>query len=153
MKGVSDYMRKILVALGIIALGAMWAVSDSLATDIPDEITMNSKIYEKHRKSLVTWGHSEHADDFALDCTECHHIFKGGENVWKEGDPVKKCDACHKDPKKPRGKGLTKAQKVGSYYWAIHKKCRGCHQEQGSGPIACNHCHPRQKSRWSFTWR
>lgn len=146
-------MRKIVVALGIMIFGTMCLASGALTTDIPDEITMNSAIYKKHKKSLVTWGHSEHADDFGIDCAECHHRFEGGENVWEQGDSVQRCDECHSDPKKPKGKGLSTAQKVGSHYWAIHENCRNCHKDQGGGPVACNHCHPRTESRWTFKWR
>ncbi len=145
-------MRKILAALGIMVFGTMCLVFGAFADDIPDTITMDSKIYKEHKKSLVTWGHSGHVDDYGVECTGCHHRFEGGKNVWEEGDPVQKCDACHSDPKKPRGKGLSKAQKVGSHYWAIHDNCKGCHKEQGSGPVACNECHPRP-SRWALQWR
>jgi hypothetical protein len=146
-------MGKVLVTLGIMVLCTTCLVFGALAEDMPEEITMDSKVYKTHKKSLVTWGHTQHAEDFDLACSDCHHRFEGGENVWEEGDAVEKCEACHSDPKQPRGKGLSKGQKVGSHYWAIHDNCKGCHMEQGGGPVACNHCHPREKSRWAFTWR
>jgi len=146
-------MRNILLALVIMAFGTICLVSGLPASDVPDTITMDSSVYKEHKKSLVTWGHSEHADDFGVECSDCHHKFSGGENVWQEGDPVQKCEACHADPNKPRGKGLSKGQKVGSHYWALHENCRACHQEQESGPVACNDCHPQTRSRWAFTWR
>ncbi|MFH1675098.1 MAG: cytochrome c3 family protein [Pseudomonadota bacterium] len=145
-------MRKVLVVFGIMVFCTTCLVFGALAEDIPDEITMDSKVYKKHNKSLVTWGHSMHAD--VAECNDCHHRFEGGENVWEEGDAVQKCEACHSDPKQPRGKGLSKGQKVGSHYWAMHENCRRCHMEQGiDTAVACNHCHPKEKSRWAFTWR
>ena len=75
--------------------------------------------------------------DHKLACTECHHIYKDGKNVFKDGDKVQKCAECHTSPKKNDGKML-------SLYNAFHKNCRDCHKEAKKGPQKCNECHPKK---------
>jgi hypothetical protein len=142
--------RSLLLTLGILVLGTMFIVSSALASDVPETITMHSKIYTKAKKIHPAFTHKKHAADYKLGCTECHHEYKDGKNVWKEGQAVKKCEACHTDPNKPKGKELTKEQKIASHYWAIHENCVGCHKElkkakKATGPTSCTKCHPKPK--------
>ncbi len=124
--------------------------------DAPDTITMDSKVYPKHTKKLVTWSHKTHADNKDIGCADCHHVYKEGENVWKEGDPVQKCEECHSEPKKPKGDKtkMSKAEKIKKYHnSAIHANCKGCHKrmidkesEMGKTLLkGCKGCHPLKK--------
>ena len=90
-----------------------------IAADAPkDDINIQNEGYEKSRKGPVPFSHKGHS---GVACTECHHEFKDGKNVWKEGDPVKKCKACH-NPLKDEGK-VMKLQN------AYHRNCKNCHKE------------------------
>lgn len=141
--------RKYLTLAIILIVGGFiyLPVSSLMAADIPDVIKMESKVYSKHSKDIVSFPHKKHAVDKKIACTECHHVFKDGKNVWKEGDEVKKCDACHSEPKKPSGVKVSKAEKIKRFhYTAIHANCKGCHwdlkkKDEPTGPTSCNDCH------------
>jgi hypothetical protein len=137
------------VALGVVFLCAVVYA----AQGAPDTVTMESKLFPKHKKSLVTLTHKKHNVDYKIACDMCHHVYKDGKNVWKEGDTVQRCDACHSEAKAPRPKEgeprLSKAEKVRKYYYsAIHENCAGCHKDlkkagKPTGPTSCSGCHPK----------
>jgi hypothetical protein len=131
------------VCFGLVMAGV------AVATDKgPETITMDSKVYAKHTKALVTFSHAKHNVDYKIACTECHHVYQDGKNVWKEGDEVKKCDSCHTGAKAPKEPALSKAEKIkGYHYSAIHENCKGCHKvamkEGKAAPTKCTECHPK----------
>jgi len=113
--------------------------------EVPDEITLDPKSegYETPKKGPVEFSHSDHAENYDAACTECHHVYKDGKNVWQEGDEVKKCSACH-DLKKSEGK-KKKLQ------LAFHQNCKGCHKKrvkEGTSEDApykkCKDCHEKK---------
>ncbi len=126
----------------VLVMGLAVAVTLAFAaTKAPDkEIVIESKtVFEKMTKSPVTFFHSKHKE---FSCTECHHEYKDGKNVWKEGQEVKLCGDCHKAKKQDKILGLKDA---------FHKNCQDCHKkmqkERGkdkAGPTACNKCHPKK---------
>lgn len=135
-------------ALGLLAmfafLGAAYAVQQ-----VPDNITMDHHVFEKHKKPLVKFSHKKHNVEYKLPCTQCHHVIKDAKNIWKQGDEVKPCTQCHKEAKAPKGQRIDKAEKIKHYYYdAIHAKCVGCHKaekKQGKkAPTACKGCHPKK---------
>jgi hypothetical protein len=112
-------------------------------TTAPDEVMIENKGYKSDKKPPVKLTHKKHVDEYGAKCTECHHEYKDGKNVWKEGEPVKKCVECH-DPKKKQGKVL-------KLNLAYHKNCKNCHKkvvEQDSNKKApfkkCNDCHEKE---------
>jgi hypothetical protein len=137
-------MRKRILFLGavIVSIALFTGVGILVATDAPEEITLGAG-FDKLKKGPVTFPHKKHAVDTKIACTECHHIYKDGKNVFKEGDPVQKCSACH-DPVKSKGK----AKKL---MLAYHRNCQGCHKEldkagKPAGPTRkCNDCHAKEK--------
>lgn len=142
--------------LAVTALGVAFLFSAVYATQkAPDTIAMDSKVFKKHKKALVTFTHKKHHEDFKLACTDCHHHYEGGKNVWKEGDEVKKCPECHKEAKAPKAKEgeakLSKKEEIKKYYYsAIHENCKGCHKDlktkkKPTGPTACTGCHPKKE--------
>ncbi|MBW2020748.1 MAG: cytochrome c3 family protein [Deltaproteobacteria bacterium] len=147
--------KRSLLVLATVALGVVFLFAIVSATEAPETITMESKVFKKHKKSLVTFTHHKHNVDYKIGCADCHHVYKDGKNVWKEGDEVKKCDACHTEAKAPRAKKgepkLSKKEKIKKYYYsAIHENCVGCHKGlkkagQPTGPTACKGCHPKKK--------
>ncbi len=89
-------------------------------------------------KPAVTFNHRRH-EAGRLACTQCHHDYQGRRNVWRQGLPVDKCQACHGLRPEPRRLDLKNA---------FHRQCKGCHlklEQQGrrAGPIDCRDCHRR----------
>ena len=136
--------KRIMTLLTAILTGMLFlSVGVLTATDAPEEILLQGKDYKKDKKGPVKLTHEKHAKDYKIACTECHHEYKGDKNVWKEGQPVKKCSACH-DPEKKQGKTM-KLQN------AYHKNCKNCHKalaKEGkkTGPFKkCTKCHAKKK--------
>jgi hypothetical protein len=92
-------------------------------------VMIENEGYKKDKSGPVKFQHRKHEikylnlEDKNIPCTECHHEYKDGKNIWKEGDPVKKCGAedCH-DPLKKKDKKNHKLQ------IAYHKNCKACHK-------------------------
>ena len=130
------------VLLGLI-LGVAVLAAFTLAyaaTKAPDkDISIESKdVFKTPKKGPVTFSHAKHK---AAPCTTCHHDFKDGQNVWKEGQEVKKCAACHQLEAKDKMVGLEKA---------YHDRCQGCHKKvkkekkDTKAPTVCNKCHQKK---------
>ena len=135
--------KRTLLLAGVILSVAMFAgVGVLVATDCPEEISIKSGAFSKYKKGPVKLSHEKHNVDYKVACTECHHVYKDGKNVYKKGDPTQKCSECH-DPVKSKGK-------VKKLMLAYHKNCQGCHNALGkagkpTGPTKkCNDCHEKK---------
>ena len=147
-------MRKRFLIVFTVGLSALlfFAVSSLKATDAPETITMDSKIYKKHTKGLVLFSHKKHQEYKGVGCVDCHHVYKDGKNTWKEGDPVQKCEECHKETGKVPTE-MKKAEKIKNFHKvAIHENCKGCHKKMidKNSDVAkklkkCDGCHPKKK--------
>ncbi len=146
--------KKLLSLLLVTIFGMIFlAVGALTATDVPDTIKIASKVYPKLTKPAVTLTHKKHSVDYKIACTECHHDYKDGKNIWEEGKKVEKCEVCHKEPKKPKGDKtkMKKAEKIKKYHYsAIHANCRDCHKKlkkakKPTGPVTCAKCHVKPK--------
>ena len=83
--------RNIVVSLFIAAFlvcGFTFVVTAADVDKGPDEMEIKSTLWEKHTKAPVKFTHKQHYEDLKIACSECHHVFEGGKNVWKEGDKV-----------------------------------------------------------------
>jgi len=142
-------MKKSTLTLSLISAGILTIVSALYAADVPDRVEMNSTVYETHRKPIVTFTHKKHAEDYNIACKDCHHVYEDGKNVWKEGDPVQKCQECHnKDKPSPdERRSMSDAEKIAQFHYeALHENCQGCHKRvkmegKPTGPISCSQCH------------
>jgi len=135
--------KKVISLLIVVFSGLLFlAVGVLTAADVPDEISIQNSGYKKDKKGPVKFSHKKHHADYKVACTECHHDYKDGKNVWKEGIPVKKCSECH-NPLKKEGK-VKKLQN------AYHRNCKNCHKALGkegkpTGPFKkCNQCHAKK---------
>ncbi len=105
----------------------------------PDVIFIDKTVFKKRLKKGVKFSHKKHIEEYKIACTECHHNYKDGKNVWKEGDPVKKCETCH-DPVKSKGKQY-------KLQLAFHNNCQKCHKKlrkegkSKKAPVKCTQCH------------
>jgi hypothetical protein len=114
-------------------LGLLGARAGTL-TEPPAMSILKNPLPGSMRKPPVQFSHRVH--DRGVACTECHHEYQGRRNVWHEGQPVQKCQACH--GRRPEARLDLKN--------AFHRQCKGCHlrlqqQRRQAGPIQCRDCH------------
>ncbi len=84
----------------------------------------------------VTWSHTEHGEDYGLDCTSCHH-----EDTDIEPEP-QNCANCHSPLGDTGKKDSTKKVSTLSLRDAVHAKCQSCHEDMFSNGIKdCASCH------------
>lgn len=149
--------KKLFIIAVIVGISALFITAGIYAgTKVPDVIKMENKAYKKHKKSIMTFSHKKHIDEYKAGCGECHHDDKGKplDNL-KEGDNVKSCIECHKKPgERPKGKGapkLSKKQRLDYHAEALHYNCKGCHKKFNKknktkkAPTTCTKCHPKKK--------
>ena len=134
-------MKKGLLTLVIVFVTGLLflAVGALIAADVPDDVTIQNEGYKQDKKGPVKLSHKTHNTEYKVACTECHHDFQDGKNVWKEGSPVKKCGECHNV--------LKKEGKVIKLQNAYHKNCKNCHKalEGKKAPFKkCNDCHQKK---------
>ena len=136
--------RKLAAALVVLLSGLVFvAVGVLTAADVADEFKIYTSGYPEKKRGAVAFTHAKHVKDHAVACDECHHDYKDGKNLWKEGDPVQKCCACH-DP------GADKEATPRNLERAYHNNCRDCHRAflkenpDSKVPAKCTECHERK---------
>jgi cytochrome c553 len=134
----------ILVGVVFITVGVLLAADVATKTTTPggttinNELTINNTGYSKDIKGPVVFHHLKHSKDYKVACTDCHHEYKDGKNIWKEGTAVKTCVTCH-DPEKDQDN----AKKLQT---AFHTNCKECHKKSGketAPSTKCNDCHSK----------
>jgi hypothetical protein len=136
------FFTAILTGLVFFSVGTLIAAEQA----IPDKLEIENKGYKKDKKNRVLFSHKKHETatkdkGYGVACTDCHHVYKDGKNVWKEGDHVDKCNKCH-DPKKNTEENGVKVIKLQN---AFHKNCKTCHKKEKKGPFKkCNECHVKK---------
>ena len=165
--------KKVLLIAVFVGIAVIFATTGIHAgKEVKDEIIMKNPAYKKHKKSILTFTHKKHAEEYANDhpdlyprkCGECHHDEdnKPLENL-KDGDDVQNCIECHKKlgetPRKTKKKWKAdkvskKEQKKMKLEWhaeAIHYNCKDCHKKFNKktktkdAPTTCKKCHPKKK--------
>jgi hypothetical protein len=141
-KAVTKMKKNILAAYITIIIGIIFmTVGIMSAADVttpPEKVTIDNKVYKDDKKGAVEFSHLKHTKDYKATCTDCHHEYKDGKNIWKAGDAVKKCSACH-DPENDQGN----AKKLQTAY---HNNCKDCHKKSGKDTAPstkCNDCHAK----------
>ncbi|MGA2225647.1 MAG: cytochrome c3 family protein [Syntrophobacteraceae bacterium] len=143
---------KLVSCLAIAAVFMFSAALLALAQQkAPDEITIKSELWPTPTKAAVKFSHKKHAEEYKVACNQCHHVYKDGQNTWKEGDTVQKCDKCHTEAT-VQGEGkLPPDQKKLNLKFAFHSNCTPCHKKLKSekpdtkAPTTCAGCHPGEK--------
>ena len=131
-----------IIMVCLVALLA-WGVTVAEEESMPEDIVIDNSVYEPDRKGPVYFSHLAHYDDYEVACEDCHHEYEDAENVWTEGDPVKKCETCHCPLE---SKGDIKKLRI-----AFHINCKSCHENLYKEDISedapyrsCYHCHERE---------
>ncbi len=123
-----------------VTVGTLTAVEEQ---SLPEEIIIENEGYKSDKKGPVEFPHLNHSEDYDIACTDCHHDYQDGKNVWKEGAPVRKCLECH-SPLKSEGK-------VKKLKLAFHRNCKNCHKDLAKKGIIkeapfrkCRGCHQKR---------
>ncbi len=126
-----------LAYLSGLVMGVL-AVLGAQGADIqpPETSRLQLPVKGARQKPPVLFSHRVH-DAQGVACTQCHHDYRGRRNVWRQGQPVQKCQACH---------GLHPQARHLDLKNALHRQCKGCHltlRQQGrrAGPVECRDCH------------
>ena len=89
--------------------------------------------FENKQRPVSQFDHEAHMELVDMDCGACHHMDGSDPSAGtSEGIP---CSDCHDLEGADDGPPALMA--------AFHNQCKGCHQEQGKGPVACGECHVR----------
>jgi hypothetical protein len=131
-------------AVGYLACGAglllgvliVWGAQAGSLTRPPAGSSRLAIPVPSPRKAPVIFSHARH-EAGGVACTQCHHDFRGRRNLWRQGQPVQQCQACH---------GLAPQARRLDLKNAFHRQCKGCHlqrqqQRRRAGPIDCRDCH------------
>lgn len=116
---------------------------------VADIIMLEPELWDALTRPAVKFPHKAHATTHNIACTECHHIYEDGKNVWNKGMPVAKCETCHNEPTVRREKQLPPEEQKKNLKLAFHDNCRGCHREvkkensETTAPMSCNQCHEK----------
>lgn len=134
----------------LLVFAAAFAVT---AADVQDEFAIKAGLWATPTKAAVPFTHKKHAEDYKIACADCHHVMKDGKNVWKEGDPVDRCEKCHTNDVIQGEAQLPPDQKALNLKLAFHNNCQGCHKTlkkdkpDTKAPITCTGCHPAEKKQ------
>ena len=126
-------MRKCFRFFQLIVILAVWMVNIGPAIAQEDITAVDDSGFDSRLRPEAVFYHDEHWELAGLDCIVCHHVYDD-DGVLLEGETSEgyECSECHGDTDDPRNLGL-----VVKY----HKRCKGCHEETGSGPVVCSECH------------
>ena len=98
-----------------------------------DMTHVDNRVFQNPQRTPSVFRHDEHNEAAGIEeCTECHHVYEGGQKVEDESSEDQRCADCH-------------AQKAAggqpSLLQSFHTNCRGCHLEKAQGPVMCGECH------------
>lgn len=110
--------------------------AQALKTEPPAASRLAIQQKKPREKPPVWFSHKVHEAQ-GVACTQCHHEYQGRRNLWRQGQPVKRCQECH---------GLSPQARRPEAKNAFHRQCKGCHlkrRQQGgrAGPVDCVYCH------------
>ena len=117
-------------ALLVVFLYLLPAVSqDGFSVFPPD-------VFPDPQRPVSLFTHEDHMGfDTIEDCYVCHHVYAEGRLVEGASSDGTACGECHKLKADDGGTDLLRA---------YHGRCKVCHEEQRTGPIACGECHVRK---------
>lgn len=113
-------------------LMATWALAQQ------EVLKLEHQAFVSRQRPAVVFPHAQHYGTLA--CTDCHHFYENGKNVWDESRETN-CAACH---------GLKAEGGKMGLMPAFHGKCLNCHRKtkaegKNAGPVVCGECHVKGK--------
>jgi hypothetical protein len=148
MRG-GKWISCLVLAAFVCAVGAFMAIA---AEKAPDTVDFKTAVWPTPTKANVAFTHKKHSEEYKVACNQCHHVYKDGKNVWKEGDAVERCDKCHTEATIQGEKKLPPDQQKLNLKLAFHNQCIPCHQKEKKAkadtkaPVTCAQCHPGSKA-------
>jgi hypothetical protein len=142
--------RKLVSCAVLVTLAVFIAAFAVMAQQKPPE-NITIKEFPNPTKGPVEFPHLKHNVDSKIACDQCHHKYQDGKNLWKEGDPVEKCNKCHTELTVEGEKKLPPDQQKLNLKLAFHNKCQGCHQKMkkenpnSKAALTCTTCHAAEK--------
>ncbi len=126
---------RVLLAGIVLAAAGLLGAAGPLTEPAPESI-LKMPVKAAREKPLVAFSHRRH-EARGVTCVKCHHVYQGKRNVWRQGQPVKRCPECHAFFPKGEQPDLKNA---------LHLQCKGCHlklrrERRAAGPIDCKDCH------------
>lgn len=124
-------MQKSALAVAVLILVSVLALT--LGYSQEEMSVVENDDYEDPQRPAARFQHDAHNESAAIEeCNACHHLYADGKLVEDESSEDQRCSDCHGPGDEDRQPGLTKA---------FHRNCKGCHLQQGAGPIMCGECH------------
>ena len=111
---IAMWMMIVFLATGIVCYAAF-------SPPVPGEDQEPLRIMFQNQSGPVLFAHTNHIDDYGIDCTTCHHNDDGTYN----------CSECHEK---------TGDDSMPSRADSLHSQCIDCHEEY-SVSTECNSCH------------
>jgi glycyl-tRNA synthetase (class II) len=124
MRKCFRFFPPVFVLAFLVAMGGV-AVAQEDITEVDDSG------FETRIRPPAVFNHEEHNEAAELDCTVCHHVYEDGELLEDETSEDSECSECH-------GDGSSRNLDLVAKY---HTRCKGCHEEEGAGPVVCSECH------------
>lgn len=124
-------MKTVMLIALSFSVGVVLAFTTAWSQD--DMTVVDNAAFDNPQRTPSVFIHDEHNEMAAIDdCAECHHVYEDGELVEDESSEDQSCSECH---------DLEGSDGQPTLIKAFHSNCKGCHQEQGKGPILCGECH------------
>ena len=124
-------MRKHFPAILVLVLFSVLLIAAAQSQE--DMEFVDNAIFENPQRTPAVFNHDSHNETAEIeDCSGCHHLYEDGQLMEDESSEDQQCSECHGFSDEGSKPGLTKA---------FHLNCKGCHLEQGAGPILCGECH------------
>jgi len=94
------FLSMVALILGSVGYAEESAKSSPGAAISPARIIISYPIGESPNSRIAQkyFTHVDHAGEYKVACTQCHHVFEDGKNIWNEGMPIQECSECHDDP-------------------------------------------------------
>lgn len=101
-----------------------------------DIVELTGDEFINKQRPPAVFKHDAHNSAAELEdkCYVCHH--EDGANISEDADSSgTPCVDCH---------AVTPDDDTTGLLDAFHKQCKGCHEQQNKGPVACGECHVRK---------
>ena len=127
--------RKHLYLLASLYLGLLLGVPGIAQEDMQ---FVDNSVFENPKRPAARFEHDAHNETAGIEeCNVCHHVYTDGKLVEDESSEDQSCAECHT---------LEPSDKQPSLRRAFHLNCKGCHQQEGAGPIMCAECHQNERA-------
>ncbi|MDJ0783225.1 MAG: cytochrome c3 family protein [Desulfosarcinaceae bacterium] len=126
MKGIACVAMAVLLGVGFFSVSAF---------SQEEMVVVDNRVFDAPQRPSSRFEHDAHNEAAEIeDCAVCHHVYDDdGVLVEDESSEDSSCSECH---------GIADEGRIPNLRKAYHRNCKGCHREQGAGPVLCGECHP-----------